>query len=313
MTQAPAAAARLRSPRRKHTLTQQQNIIGWLFIIPAAALIAYCAFYPMVMALLQSFQTGKGATLQWPWESGKDWLYNYNRMFKDAKFLQSLKNCFLFLIIQVPVMLLLAMWFASMLNRSSLKMKGILRTCIFLPCATSLVSCSVLFRAMFDANGIINIFLMKVGILTTPYQWLAHTWSARLIIIIVLLWRWTGYNMIFFLAGLQNLDYSTYEAASLDGATKGQTFWHITVPQLRPIIILTAIMSTNGTLQLFDEIVNITNGAPGYDTLTMSVYIYNLAFRSVPQFGYICALANVILLMVAILSVIQLKVGDKRD
>lgn len=313
MTNAPSAPANALPRRRKHTLTQQQSIIGWLFIIPAAVLIAYCAFYPMIMALMQSFQTGKGATLQWPWESGKDWLYNYNRMFKDAKFLQSLKNCFLFLIIQVPVMLLLAMWFASMLNRSSLKMKGILRTCIFLPCATSLVSCSVLFRAMFDTNGIFNLFLVKVGILNTPYQWLAHTWSARLIIIIVLLWRWTGYNMIFFLAGLQNLDYSTYEAASLDGASKGQTFWHITVPQLRPIIILTAIMSTNGTLQLFDEIVNITNGAPGYDTLTMSVYIYNLAFRSVPQFGYICALANVILLMVAILSVIQLKVGDKRD
>ena len=234
-------------------------------------------------------------------------------MFKDKIFLQALGNNFLYLIIQVPIMLVLALILASMLNNKNLKFKGLFRTAIFLPCATSLVSYAIIFRSLFAVDGFVNQVLIKLGILETGYSFLTNPTSARAIIIIALVWRWTGYNMVFYLAGLQNIDYNVYEAAKIDGASPFQSFWKITVPLLKPVILLTAIMSTNGTLQLFDESVNLTGGGPANATITMSHYIYNVSFKYVPNFGYAAAMAYLILILVAILAFFQMKVGDKRD
>ncbi|MEI8199563.1 MAG: sugar ABC transporter permease [Eubacteriales bacterium] len=288
-------------------LSKKQSITGWIFLAPAVLLIAIFSFVPMVQALLLSFQSGKGANLSW---SGA---YNYIRMFQDKIFLQSLLNNFIYLIIQVPIMLVLALILAAMLNNKTLKFKGLFRTAIFLPCATSLVSYAIIFRTLFANDGLINFFLIKLGILDTGYQFLTNTTSARIVIIIALVWRWTGYNMVFYLAGLQNIEYSIYEAARIDGASTFQIFRKITVPLLKPIILLTAIMSTNGTLQLFDESFNLTGGGPSNTTITMSHYIYNISFKYVPKFGYAAALSFLILFLVAILAFIQMRVGDKRD
>ena len=118
--------------------------------------------------------------------------------------------------------------------------------------------------------------------------------------------------MIFYLSGLQNIEYSVYEAAKIDGASPMQSFFKITVPLLKPTILLTAITSTNGTLQLFDESLNLTNGGPGKSTMTMSHYIYNISFKQSPNFGYAAAMSILILIMVAILAILQMKVGDER-
>ena len=127
-----------------------------------------------------------------------------------------------------------------------------------------------------------------------------------LLIILALIWRWTGYNMVFYLSGMQNIEYSIYEAAKIDGASPLQTFFKITIPLLKPMILLTTITSTNGTLQLFDESLNLTNGGPGKSTMTMSHYIYNMSFVQSPNFGYAAAMSILILIMVAILALIQL-------
>ena len=239
---------------------------------------------------------------------------NYKRILADKVFQQSIVNTFLYLIIQVPIMLILAILLAQLLNNKDLKFKGFFRTCVFLPCATSLVSYSLIFRSMFATDGLINSILIKLGILSTGYNFLGNSASAKIVIILALIWRWTGYNMVFFLAGLQNIDYSVYEAAKIDGANGRQTFWKITVPLLMPTIVMTAIMSINGTLQLFDESVNLTNGGPANATITMSHYIYNNSMgQGVANFGYASALSFVIFVMVAILSFISMKAGDKRD
>ena len=185
---------------------------------------------------------------------------------------------------------------------------------MFLPCATSLVSYSLIFKSMFATNGLINTILVNLGILENNYNFLGNPGSAKAIIIIALIWRWTGYNMVFFLAGLQNIEYSVYEAAKIDGANAWQTFWKITVPLLKPTIVMTVIMSINGTLQLFDESVNLTSGGPANSTITMSHYIYNISFgKGVANFGYASALCFVVFIMVAVLAFINMKVGDKRD
>lgn len=292
---------------KKMTLAKKHNLIGWGFLTPAALLIAAMSFYPMIQAFILSFQSGKGNALKF---AG---LYNYQRMLKDTVFMQSVKNCFFYLIIQVPIMLILALMFASLLNNKDLKFKGFFRTAIFLPCATSLVSYATIFRALFAKDGLVNSILINLGILNVGYDFLTHATSARIIIIIALVWRWTGYNMVFYLSGLQNIEYSVYEAAKIDGASPWQSFWRITVPLLKPTILLTAIMSTNGTLQLFDESVNLTGGGPANATITMSHYIYNMTFKYVPSFGYAAAMSYLILILVAILAFIQMKVGDSRD
>lgn len=297
----------MRKPSRKMTLDRKHNLTGWAFLAPATLLIAIFSFWPMIKALILSFQTGKGTNMQM---AG---ITNYVRMFQDDVFIQSIKNTFFYLIIQVPVMLVLALILASILNKKDLKFKGFFRTMIFLPCTTSLVAYSIIFRSLFANDGLVNHLFMAIGILDKPYNFLTQPFSAKIVIIIALLWRWTGYNMVFFLSALQNIEYSVYEAAKIDGASAVQSFFKITVPLLKPTILLTAIMSTNGTLQLFDESVNLTDGGPANASISMSHYIYNLCFKYVPNFGYAAAMSFLILLLVAILAFLQMKVGDKRD
>lgn len=293
--------------KKKLSLGQKQSLAGWAFLTPAVILIAIMSFLPMIQALFLSFQSGIGAAMKWTGGT------NYVRMFKDPVFMQALKNNFIYLIIQVPIMLMSALILASLLNNKDLRFKGLFRTAIFLPCATSLVSYAVIFRSLFAVDGLVNMVLIKFGILSTGYNFLGHPNSARIVIILALIWRWTGYNMVFYLSGLQNIEYSVYEAAKIDGASPFQSFFRITIPLLKPTILLTAIMSTNGTLQLFDESVNLTNGGPANSTITMSHYIYNISFKYVPNFGYAASMSYLILILVAALAFIQMKVGDKRD
>ena len=286
------------------SLEKKHNVTGWVFLIPATALICWMSFYPMIKAFIMSLQTGIGINLTFGGAA------NYLRILKDPTFKQCLFNTFFYLIIQVPVMLVLALALASMLNNKHLRFKGLFRTAIFLPCATSLVSYAMIFRSMFANDGFINTVLRGFGM--NPIMWFANAWTARAVIIIALIWRWTGYNMVFYLSGLQNIEYSVYEAAKIDGASPVQSFFKITVPLLKPTILLTTIMSTNGTLQLFDESLNLTNGGPGKSTMTLSHYIYNTSFVQSPNFGYAAAMSIIVLIMVAILAVIQMKVGDER-
>ena len=285
-------------------LERKQNFTGWVFLLPATILIAWMSFYPMIQAFILSLQTGMGINLKF------NGFANYARILKDPTFKQTLSNTFLYLIIQVPIMLILGLMFASMLNNKDLRFKGLFRTCIFLPCATSLVSYAMIFRSLFANDGFINTVLRGLGM--HPIMWFSNAWTARAVIIIALVWRWTGYNMVFYLSGMQNIEYSIYEAAKIDGASPLQTFFKITVPLLKPMILLTTITSTNGTLQLFDESLNLTNGGPGKSTMTMSHYIYNMSFVQSPNFSYAAAMSILILIMVAILALIQMKVGDER-
>ena len=299
----------MNSKKKGMSLLGKQRAAGWTFLAPATIMIAIMSFYPMIRAFIISLQTGAGANMRFA-----DPIFsNYKRILADKVFQQSIANTFLYLIIQVPIMLVLAILLAQLLNNKDLKFRGFFRTCVFLPCATSMVSYSLIFRSMFATDGLINSILIKLGILTTGYNFLGNSTSAKIVIIIALIWRWTGYNMVFFLSGLQNIEYSVYEAAKIDGASAIQTFFKITVPLLKPTILLTAIMSTNGTLQLFDESINLTDGGPANASISMSHYIYNLCFKYVPNFGYAAAMSFFILLLVAVLAFIQMRVGDKRD
>lgn len=302
---------RVRHEERRGRLSKdvRRSLTSWSFLLPASILILIMSFWPMAEALVLSFRTGRGTRL----EPAVPLWSNYRRLLDDEIFWATLKNTMIYLIVEVPLMLLLALVLAVILNRRDLRFKALWRTAIFLPCAVSLVSYSLVFRTLFATDGFVNDFLTSWGLIDSPINWLGQAGTARVVIILGLLWRWTGYNMVFYLAALQNIDPSTIEAARIDGAGGLATFWYIIVPQLKPMILLTAIISTNGTLQLFDESWNLTRGGPAYGTMTMSHYLYELSFQKNPNFGYAAALSYVILILVAVLAFVQMKVGDRRD
>ena len=268
---------------KKHSVSKKLDRRAWMFIIPSLVLIVSFVFYPMVQAFLASFQTGIANNTEF------GGLANYKRMLTDTTFQKALFNTVLFLIVQVPIMILLALAISSMLNNKKLKCRGLFRTAIFLPCVTSLVAYSIIFKSLFANDGFINGMLMNLHMIAEPINWLTNPTFARILIIIAITWRWTGYNMIFYLSGLQSIDDSIYEAAAIDGATGFQKFRYMTLPLLKPIILFTTINSTIGTLQLFDETMNITQGGPANTTITISQYIYNLLFKYQPNFGYAAA------------------------
>lgn len=284
----------------------KRGTISWTFIFPAALLLLLTKFWPIIKAMTLSFQSGVGLHTIF---SG---VKNYARMLQDNLLHMSIFNTFFYLLLQVPVMLILAIILAVLLNDSRLKFKGFFRTAIFLPCATSLVSYAIIFRSLFARDGFINLILTRLNIINSPINWLSSPWPARIVIVMALTWRWTGYNMIFYLAGLQSIDSTIYEAAKIDGASAFTSFRKITVPLLKPMILLTSITSISGTLQLFDETKNLTNGGPANSTISISHYIYNLSFAYSPQFGYAAAVSFLVLIMVATLSFIELKAGDRR-
>ena len=280
---------------------------AWLFIIPSLVLICTFVFYPMIQAFLTSFQTGVANNLEF------GGIANYKRLLTDSTFKKALFNTVLFLIVQVPLMILMALGISSMLNNKKLKCRGFFRTAIFLPCVTSLVAYSIIFKSLFANDGFINGLLMNLHLIAEPINWLTNNIFARILIIFAITWRWTGYNMIFYLSGLQSIDDSVYEAASIDGANGFQKFRYMTLPLLKPIILFTTINSTIGTLQLFDEPMNITQGGTANATITISQYIYNLLFKYQPNFGYAAAVSYVIVVLIVLLSFIHMKVGDKDE
>ncbi len=278
------------------------NKVGWAYVAPA--LVMYCAFmlYPIISSLFLVTQRYQG------FNRAFIGFGNFVRMAKDKIFWQALSHNFLFMAVQIPLMVILALVLAVILNRGIRRLRGFFRVIYFLPCVTSLVAYSVLFRILLQTNGILNNFLQQVHVITGPIGWLNDPFWAKITIILALTWRWTGYNMVFFLVGLQNIDTEIYEAAEVDGASKIRQFFLITIPLLVPVILFSAVTSTNGTMQLFDEPNILTwDGGPSNATTTVALYIYRQAFVINSDAGYAAALSYVMVLVAAVLAFIQIR------
>ncbi|MBC1290769.1 sugar ABC transporter permease [Listeria booriae] len=270
----------------------------YVFILPSVLLFVVFILYPIISSFVLSFQTSNGGEISF---AG---LANYERLLHDEIFWKALKNTFIIFIFQVPIMLFLGLILATVLNNKLLKWKGFFRVGFYLPAVTSLVAYSLLFSIMLQDSGLINNLLSYIGI--GPIPWLSSASWSKVSIILAMIWRWTGYNMVIYLAALQNIPEDTYEAADMDGAGKIRQFFSITIPQLKPVILFTAILSTIGTLQLFDEPFNLTKGGPADSTMTLGLYIYQNGFKYF-DFSYASAVAYVVVIIVAVLSFLQFK------
>ena len=294
-------------PTSASSYRRYYDVNGWLFVSAALALIGVFMAYPVAQSLWMSLHAGQGTVVEFVG------LGNVVRLATDPIFLKALKNTSIFLVIQVPIMIVLALVLAACLNMPHLRFRGLLRTAVFLPCVTSLVAYSVLFKSMFSYDGVINHTLLELGLVHTAIPWLSDPFWAKVVVISAITWRWTGYNMIFYLAAMQNIDQSIYEAARIDGISAYRRFVSLTIPMLKPVILFTTVTSTIGTLQLFDEPLNITRGGPSDSTLTLSLYIYNLSFKFVPNFGYAATVSYVIVLLVVALAFLQFFIARERN
>ncbi len=230
---------------------------------------------------------------------------NWGRLLNDPFFWKALTNTLLILVLQVPLMLALALALAIALNSPLLKAKGFYRFAFFAPVVVGAVPYSAVFRLLFNTQyGAVNYVLSLVGL--PAVDWIYSPIPAMAVIIIALTWRWTGYNAIILLAGLQAIPKELYEAAAVDGATNWKLFTRITVPLVRPVLLFTLVLSIIGTMQLFTEPWLITGGGPGNATTTLGVYLYRQGFQLF-NFGYASAIAYSVAVLAAVFSIIQMR------
>ncbi len=238
-------------------------------------------------------------------------LSHYQRLlFRDSLFHTSLFNTSFIFFVQVPLMVILGLATALVLDSKFIRAKGIFRTLIALPVATGLVAYSTIFLLLFnDQVGLVNYVLTQIGL--SPVKWLGSSWGARMTLVIAVTWRWLGYNMIILLAGLQTVPQQLYEAAEIDGATRWQKFRFVTLPQIRPVLLFVIVSSTIGTFQIFSEPYVITGGGPSNATITIVQFIYNQAFLQL-NLGYASAVSVILVLIVSAMSIVQIKYGGEK-
>jgi lactose/L-arabinose transport system permease protein len=283
------------------------NRFGWFCVAPSMILFGLFMLYPILSSLYYVTRKWKGMSNTFIG------LGNFVRMAQDQIFQAAIGHNFLFMVIQVPLMIFLALVLAVLLNQGIRRFRGPLRLAIFLPAITSLVVVSVLFRVLLQTNGLLNNLLLDAKLIASPIGWLNDATWAKVTIILAMTWRWTGYNMVFFLVGLQSIDPEIYEAAEVDGASKVKQFFTITIPLLVPVILFSAVTSTSGTMQLFDEPNILTwQGGPSNATMTAALYIYRQAFYINADFGYATAMSYVVVIISGLFAVIQMRLLGER-
>jgi cellobiose transport system permease protein len=278
----------------------------YVFVSPFYLIFLAFGLLPIVFSLAVSLYDWRGTA-----PASFVGAANYQLLLRDPGFFKALSNTVIVWAGSIPPMILLALVFAVLLNSQRVRWRGFFRTVYFLPVVTSLVITGLIFSFLFSSTfGLVNQLLAPLGI--APINWLANPAWMKPVLILALLWRWTGNDMVIMLAGLQSIPADLYEAARVDGASGPQTFWHITVPLMRPVIIFSAIISTIGTFNLCAEpfVLFGPDGGIGQAGLVTGTLLYENAFVYF-KFGYGAALAWVVAVIVFILSMIQLKLGSR--
>jgi multiple sugar transport system permease protein len=287
----------LRKRKRGGPLAREAQIAGWLFVSPMVLGFTLLLLFPMGLALYMSLT-------DWPLLGEHHFigLENYQNVMTDAMFWKVLANTVYFTAGLVPLNIVLALLLALLLSRS-IRGIGIFRTAIFVPVMTSLIVWAIVWKLMYATeSGLINQLLLMAGI--KGPAWLYNEDLAMPAVIVTSVLKNVGLNMVLFIAAIQQVPRSLYEAATLDGAGKRGTFFHVTLPMITPTVFLTVVMTVIGSLKVFGQIYVMTQGGPSNSTKVLVYYIWEKAFKLF-QFGYASALAYVLFFIVLILTLLQ--------
>ncbi|WP_202873760.1 carbohydrate ABC transporter permease [Kribbella speibonae] len=274
----------------------------WIFLVPTVVLYGVYTIYPIIASYWYSLVEWNG------FDSGQKFvgLSNYREVFADPLFWNSFKVTLFFMLLVVPARVLLTLLLAMVLNSPKLPLIGLLRSAFFIPVVTTTAIIGVVMRFILDpASGPISTALMKLGFGGVDFlgdQHLALPTAAVLYV-----WKFFGVTMIYWLAALQTIPYELYEAARIDGAGTGQLFRHITLPMLKPFLIIITVLTVEETFHNFDLMYTLTGGGPYFHTEIIEIYIYRWAFAaSIPQLGHASAAAVIFGLLVAVVGALQL-------
>ena len=284
-------------------MRDRDALIARVFLAPALILLGIFVFWPIAYLVYLSFTAGSFTADGLRWVG----LRNYLRLALDPDFWQVLFNTSYFTIATVLPSLVLPLGLAVLLNRS-LPLRDVLRTAYFLPSITSLVAVGLGFRWLFQNNGPVNGLLLSLNI--DPIPWLNSTIWAMPVLILLSAWKQIGFNLVVFLAGLQAIPRSRYEAAELDGAGGWEKFWFITLPGLQPTLVFATVTTAIFTLRSFEQVYIVTGGGPLNSTNLLVYYIYQEAFAKF-DFGYAAAAAVVLLAITSAFVYWQLRAWEE--
>jgi len=285
----------------------------YLFISPFFLLFAVFGLYPLLFSFYLSFVKWDGLTPQ-TWVG----LANFATMWDDDILRDSLWNTLVIGLLYIPPMMLLAFLFAQLLNQPWLKLRAFFRTAFFLPCVTPMVVISIVFGLLFSSEkGVFNYGVALVDralpfLHLAAIPWLNSDRWSKVSVAILVVWRWTGYNMVLMLAGLQGISEEYYEAATVDGATSLQRMRYLTLPLMRPTFRFCLLLSLLGTVYMFDEIFVLTQGGPGTSSLNFGVYLFNLSFSNF-KFGYASCVAYSVALLVFVAALLVSRMNRQEN
>ena len=278
--------------------------LAWAFVIPALATIVLIALFPLAWTLWESLHLHD---LRMPW-LGKPFvgLGNYAEILGDGRFWAAMGHTLFFTLTTVALELLLGLFLALAMNQA-FRGRGLVRAAVLVPWAIPTVVAALLWRFIFDSQaGIANAILLDVGILDEPLVWFIRATTAWVPIILADVWKTTPFVALLLLAGLQNIPADLYEAASVDGASRGWQLWHITLPLLKPAVLVALIFRTLDAFRVFDLIYVLTGGGPGTSTEPIALYTFNTLLQNL-RFGYGSALSVVVFLATFLLALLYIR------
>lgn len=282
-------------------------MVGWLFLLPAVALIAVFTIAPFFQAILLSFQKWDGISAQTPWVG----LQNYRQVMHDTIFWASMKNVLIFGVIGFVLGNGIALVMAMAVNRVK-RARSFFRTAFYLPGVFSVVIVGMIFSWLFEPKvGILNLMLRTVGLDSWQQNWLGNPSTALISVAATFVWYHWGFAFILFLAGLQDIPKELYEAADLDGARGWAKFRYITWPHLLPVTSIVSLLTLLAALQVFGTVQVLTNGGPGYHTMVPTLRIYQEAFMN-SRYGTAAAMSVIFGGALVVLAVVQLAVSGRR-
>ncbi|GFR37964.1 cytochrome c biogenesis protein [Insulibacter thermoxylanivorax] len=284
------------------TERRRSSLTAYLFISPFFVIFAIFGLYPIIFTLYLSL---------FRWDALGPMKYvglqNFKFVVEDPIFWTSFTNTLLISAMGTIPQLMLALVLAAFLNSQITRFKKTFRVLYFMPNITSIVAVTLVFSALFSSGGMVNWFFGLLGV--DPVNWTSGWWGVKIAIATMIMWRWTGYNTIIYLSGMQSIPTDLYEAARIDGANRWQIMTRITLPLLRPFVLFTVMMSTIGSLQLFTE-PYVYLGQSGTSStrsegITMVIYLYTEAFSN-SFFGTAAATAVILLFFTIIFSLINI-------
>ncbi len=291
--------------RDKKFFRWREKSFPYLLVAPAVAVLLALSIYPLLYIIKISFQTGSGEGVRWS-------LANFTRLFSDSFFRDALLHTLIYAAVALTAEFLIGLGLALLVDRP-LRGRSVFRAALLIPMMLPSVVVGVVWRLMFNPSfGAINGTLKSLGANTDDLTWTASPALALISVICVDVWQWTPFMFLILLAGLQSIPQEPYEAAMVDGASWRQTFFHVTLPLLRPAILIALLLRTMDLLRVFDQIFILTEGGPGFATETVSLYIYRAAFRFF-DFGYAAAMSFVLLVLTNAISYAYIRLLQRQE